>query len=719
MRKTLNEAIDFGKVAEKAVAIMKGKGHSVVMFTLDGMETADPEEARRFYVKTPNYMVTIDEDNAQLRINKNSKVKLDELEAVMKQLRNLARQYMLKYELKVFGKEIAPKDFAFQAKKYRDKKMNQVSEAALSKMHGSTKTSYQTLESTKIIVRHRKPVQEEVRGARSRQINAIFIEQAGERFRFPHNNLAGARAMARHIDEGGEMHDAVGAYIIESVANLIKLSEFIRYTRTNKLINETSEDIIKIVRENMAAYRREISKFQGATTYAKMCEQIASREGSELEEDTDELKDMFTVRKFDEKIGDTLPLIKRLVTEKNAWRSMIEEASTEAFAVTSTEDLIEADVIEFDSPVQKLGYKIRALSERVIEESELSKFVHKIGNKLIEGNELSKFEKSVVGNVLENIEVAEQAEVEFVDKLEESFNAWSAKIDKLAEANFPAQGSEQECAWWAGCHNDATTTEPHPILGDVPICDRCVSKLRKIEGLDEAEGDTCSRCRKGTMERGETMTGPAERCNRCGWQHQVREDDDDGCETCRGWDPDDQSVCPDCFGQNAIDGSVTEDDWDDEVRRGESESGATGMGMPMDDNESNSEKIQDLLDRGIEVVSQVSGMVGKIIKIDDNLALIHHKASRRKGWASVNRDTLSLQPHKFKKGAYALVSSYDDKLSEEPGDWDHGYNYEGQGNIDPEDFMDECPACSGTGMSADPFGPGGGDCEKCDGNGYV
>jgi len=52
-------------------------------------------------------------------------------------------------------------------------------------------------------------------------------------------------------------------------------------------------------------------------------------------------------------------------------------------------------------------------------------------------------------------------------------------------ADFPAQGSEQECAWWAGCSNDATTTEPHPVLGNVPICDRCVGKLRKIEGLDE------------------------------------------------------------------------------------------------------------------------------------------------------------------------------------------------------------------------------------------
>jgi hypothetical protein len=37
------------------------------------------------------------------------------------------------------------------------------------------------------------------------------------------------------------------------------------------------------------------------------------------------------------------------------------------------------------------------------------------------------------------------------------------------------------CKWWWLCENEATTTEPHPILGNVPICDRCKKKLDKIE----------------------------------------------------------------------------------------------------------------------------------------------------------------------------------------------------------------------------------------------
>lgn len=33
--------------------------------------------------------------------------------------------------------------------------------------------------------------------------------------------------------------------------------------------------------------------------------------------------------------------------------------------------------------------------------------------------------------------------------------------------------TKQRCEWFAGCGNLATHSQAHPILGDVPICDRC------------------------------------------------------------------------------------------------------------------------------------------------------------------------------------------------------------------------------------------------------
>jgi hypothetical protein len=36
------------------------------------------------------------------------------------------------------------------------------------------------------------------------------------------------------------------------------------------------------------------------------------------------------------------------------------------------------------------------------------------------------------------------------------------------------------CQWFALCENVATTTRPHPVLGDVPICDRCDEKVENL-----------------------------------------------------------------------------------------------------------------------------------------------------------------------------------------------------------------------------------------------
>ena len=84
-----------------------------------------------------------------------------------------------------------------------------------SSMSGSSKTSYQGLDNVKLIVRHKKEVNEEVRGSRSRNIHSIFIQRGDERFKMAENNLKAARAMARHIKNGGEPFDTVGNAINE------------------------------------------------------------------------------------------------------------------------------------------------------------------------------------------------------------------------------------------------------------------------------------------------------------------------------------------------------------------------------------------------------------------------------------------------------------------------------------------------------------------------
>ena len=771
--------INYERVAEKLFSIIKGHGHNLVMFTDEGMETSDATESRRFFVSKPNYMITLDPENRNIKFNKNSNVGLEDIESVMRQVKNLATANMLKSEVKVFGKEITPKDFAYQTKNMKGTTMNELSEASLSRMHGSIKTSYQTLESVRMVVRHRQAVDEEVRGSRSRQIQSIFLEQNGERFRFPHNHLAGARAMARHMYEGGDMQDSVGTYIIESVGNILKLNEFVRYANSNKLINENSEDVVKTVRENISAIRKELKGLTGATTYSTMKETIETRGLFAIEEDdTGDLKDMFTVRKFDEKIGDVLPLIKKLMDNKQDWRNSILEASQSEISISEKTNVSEDDVFEFENPMQKMGYKVKSLAERMIGQDDLSAFVNKAAGKIIEGNDLSKFEKTVVRNVLENaiIREAEECVCEGCGELEEACkcgpkdvvnliseafelkmkmlehedifteapatagDVWPTKpagfgiIDKIINALFVKRGHDE---WNTDVITDhlkskgfddgqihqirdtvtkATKLVTNRVAKKYNISDDEISLLpgnfgvytfylgvpnqareeakqltkdlvaRKLDRdaiepsqeLDEAEGDKCIRCRKGTMERGDTFFGPADKCNRCGYQRQVNEDD-----------------------------------WDNDVRRGESESGANGMGYPASDRPI-SAQVEDLLAQGEKVISTVSGASGKVLSVDGRFITVR-PPHRQAGVANFDKDHIFIE-YNEQAGHYMIVSQKDrdwmNKVDESDAE------KAGSGRVDPEDFMDDCQDCRGTGKAQDSIFNDD-ECSTCGGEGYV
>lgn len=52
------------------------------------------------------------------------------------------------------------------------------------------------------------------------------------------------------------------------------------------------------------------------------------------------------------------------------------------------------------------------------------------------------------------------------------------------------QRSTGFCEWFLMCVNQATTTEPHPILGNVPICARCQTKVHAIRDAGRRGGET-------------------------------------------------------------------------------------------------------------------------------------------------------------------------------------------------------------------------------------
>jgi len=309
--------IDSNTVANNIFKILKGSGAIVELYTDEGENTVDPEQARRFYLPKVGSMVNLDEtDNKrEIRVSINQNADLNEFKDTLLQLKNLANRSIIEYTLKSFTKEIKPKDQDYQAQKVRDMNVTE----GISPAYGTSKSSYQKLESARLIIKHTKAVNEESRGSRSRNISAIYIEnEDGERYKMPTNNLAGGRAMLRHVKEGGSPHDDFGLYIQEQTVELKKLKEFANYSKRNGLVNEDTAEIVEAVSQRIVSIRETINKLKGCKCYNETKEKFEAREVKINETDRTKLRNQFTVRTFDESLNDALPYVNAIVKEMKA-----------------------------------------------------------------------------------------------------------------------------------------------------------------------------------------------------------------------------------------------------------------------------------------------------------------------------------------------------------------------------------------------------------------
>ncbi len=185
---------------------------------------------------------------------------------------------------------------------------------------GTARRSYEDLEKTRLIVRHSGKVDEEIPGSRSRHIESLYIEnEDGERFKYPLTHLAGARAMQRHVANGGRPHDEFGEHIVKTSEDIAKLNSFSRYVSHKDQLNDNAGDIIektKLQLENLREYIRNISKqphYEAASKDFKTSEEIV------LDDETiAKLREKFTMKNLDNRVEDALPLINKIMSELEA-----------------------------------------------------------------------------------------------------------------------------------------------------------------------------------------------------------------------------------------------------------------------------------------------------------------------------------------------------------------------------------------------------------------
>lgn len=273
--------------------------------------------------------------------------------AFLKELRQFARKNLLTFDTRDIAKSnLEKRDYAYLAQSTGESNMSE------SKLFGTSKTSYQDMGEAKIIVKHSQPVNYALPAGRTQHIEAIYIESAnGERFRYPARHLNGARAMARHVANGGTAYDAVGQYISGLSEELSKLRQFKNYTHRSGVMAEALGDITEKVAERIEGIKAEVASLQKQSYYEQFAESFAPSESREVpEEMASSWIDALTIKTFNEELKAVFPYIYKLVGENNGigYEDLVKEGTCPVCNEDpcSCEEEVEENADMFDAFVQ-------------------------------------------------------------------------------------------------------------------------------------------------------------------------------------------------------------------------------------------------------------------------------------------------------------------------------------------------------------------------------
>jgi hypothetical protein len=263
-------------------------------------------------------------------VNKIDEDSRDEWYAFLKELKDFAVEHQLGFDVRDITKNnLTKQDYENLADTNKTVNTDGMSEelARITKLAGisegltgTSKSSFENLDKTKLIIRHKGKVDETVPGARSRQIQSLYIEnEDGERFKYPLTHLAGARAMQRHVANGGRPHDEFGQHIIATSEDIAKLNSFSRYVTNKDQLNDNAGDIIeqtKLKLENLRGYMRNLSK---QSHYEAASKDFKTSEEQILDDETvNKLREKFTMKNLDNRVEDALPIINKIMSELEA-----------------------------------------------------------------------------------------------------------------------------------------------------------------------------------------------------------------------------------------------------------------------------------------------------------------------------------------------------------------------------------------------------------------
>lgn len=320
------------KIAEDLFNKIRGRFSNVTIGDAEGNVTDVPTEARFFdFEYTDNerplgkVSVNISEDpnNPEKKsltviyskdfISNEDQVTQTSWFNFLKELRVFGKKRRLNFDIRDINKSnLDKRDYKFLA-------ANRPGEGTMteSKLYGTSRVSYQNVDNARIVIKHTENVNHELAAGRTQNIGIIYIESAeGERFKYPYKHLSGARAMARHVSEGGKPFDDFGKHIVGLSEELSKLRKFKNYMGRSAVMAESLAGYMDAVYERITTVKKAIEGLQRKTYYTEAFESFEAPAELEVPDDIAEnWIDQLTIRQFNEELKDVFPYIYRLVSE--------------------------------------------------------------------------------------------------------------------------------------------------------------------------------------------------------------------------------------------------------------------------------------------------------------------------------------------------------------------------------------------------------------------
>ncbi len=290
----------------------------------------------------------------------------------LKELRQFAKRRLLSFDTRDIAKDnLDKRDYQFLSQNAQPKQtqpnmiQKPVGESVMSEsaMYGSRLMSYQKLMDTRLIIKHNQAVMDDTQpGARTRHISALFVEnQDGERFKYPFIHLAGARAMQRHVANGGLPYDELGQSIVKMSEEIAQLKSFGNYVVRNDLMNSETNSIVERSADALNRLREQIKALSKQSHYEAYKESFQAQEHLEVpQEIAEEFKEKFTVKNFKEDIANVFPVLYRLMKEGNTI------GYDDIVAMTQEEiqnEDVEIDAVEDNDPFTRFENWIMGLGE--------------------------------------------------------------------------------------------------------------------------------------------------------------------------------------------------------------------------------------------------------------------------------------------------------------------------------------------------------------------